>query len=168
MVSSTSHATRDVKPSCGQVKTVLFICTANYYRSRFSEYLFDSLATSAGLPWRAFSRGLRTWMADGQGPIASCTVERLTSLGIDLDQPIRFPIPLTEADLRTADLVVAVKEDEHRAMIGEQFPEWADRVEYWHIDDIDCVPPCEALPACQLRVEALVKELEDGARSDAA
>ena len=40
-------------------KTVLFLCTGNYYRSRFAEALFDSVAVRMGLPWRASSRGWR-------------------------------------------------------------------------------------------------------------
>ena len=32
-------------------KTVVFVCTGNYYRSRFCEYLFDALAKKAGLCW---------------------------------------------------------------------------------------------------------------------
>jgi protein-tyrosine phosphatase len=39
-------------------KTVLFLCTGNYYRSRFAEVLFNSVADRMGLPWRASSRGL--------------------------------------------------------------------------------------------------------------
>jgi hypothetical protein len=39
-------------------KTVLFLCTGNYYRSRFAEALFNSVAGRMGLPWRASSRGL--------------------------------------------------------------------------------------------------------------
>ena len=39
-------------------KTVLFLCTGNYYRSRFAEVLFNSVAGKMGLPWRASSRGL--------------------------------------------------------------------------------------------------------------
>ena len=39
-------------------KTVLFLCTGNYYRSRFAEVLFNSAAGRMGLPWRALSRGL--------------------------------------------------------------------------------------------------------------
>ena len=42
-------------------KTVVFVCTGNYYRSRFSEYLFNALAKKSGLQWRATSRGLRAW-----------------------------------------------------------------------------------------------------------
>jgi hypothetical protein len=57
------------------------------------------------------------------GAISELTAYRLTALGIPFD-PERFPVPLTEADLENADLVIAVKEAEHRAMMQEQFPEW--------------------------------------------
>jgi protein-tyrosine phosphatase len=145
-------------------KTVVFICTANYYRSRFCEHWFNARAEASGLAWRATSRGLRTWMADGYGPIASFTVERLATRGIHLNGNIRFPVSLSEADLQNADLVVALKEGEHRAMMTEQFPEWADRIEYWHVDDIDCGTPDEALPACEVNIEALVARLADRGR----
>ena len=47
---------------------VVFICTANYYRSRFSEYLFNALAEERGLHLAAAtSRGLRAWMAANEG-----------------------------------------------------------------------------------------------------
>jgi protein-tyrosine phosphatase len=39
-------------------KTVLFLCTGNYYRSRNAEVLFNSVAGKMSLPWKASSRGL--------------------------------------------------------------------------------------------------------------
>ena len=39
-------------------RTVLFLCTGNYYRSRFAEELFNDSARRAGLDWTATSRGL--------------------------------------------------------------------------------------------------------------
>jgi len=138
---------------------VLFICTGNYYRSRFAEHLFNALAERRQLRWRAFSRGLRTWLADGYGPISDLAVERLEQLGIPLDGEARSPVLLTEADLRTARCVVALKETEHRRMMDEQFPDWSNRIEYWHVDDIDCAAPDDALPTCETRVEALIERL---------
>ena len=40
------------------MKTLLFLCTGNYYRSRYAEELFNHRAAPAGLNWRAQSRGL--------------------------------------------------------------------------------------------------------------
>jgi hypothetical protein len=41
----------------------------------------------------------------------------------------------------------------------EQFPTWADRIEYWHIDDMDCATADEALPILQSCIEALMVRL---------
>jgi protein-tyrosine phosphatase len=150
---TTKHKTLTTK-----CKSVVFICTANYYRSRFSEYLFNALAKERGLRWQATSRGLKTWMVDGQGPIAAFTVSRLTVMGIPFDGE-RFPIQLSEADLENADLVVAVKRAEHYAMMRDQFPRWADGIQYWHVDDLDCATADEALPLCESCVKFLVETL---------
>ncbi|MEJ7592066.1 MAG: low molecular weight phosphatase family protein, partial [Planctomycetaceae bacterium] len=33
------------------MKTVLFLCTGNYYRSRYAEILFNAKAEEMGLEW---------------------------------------------------------------------------------------------------------------------
>ena len=139
-------------------KTLVFVCTGNYYRSRFSEYLFNAFAEQAGLRWRATSRGLKSWLAVNEGPLSEFAAYRLTTLGIPYDAD-RFPMQLTEADLEAADFVVAMKRSEHLAMMVEQFPEWADRVQYWHIDDLDCASADESLPTCESCVKFLVETL---------
>ena len=40
------------------MNTVLFLCSGNYYRSRFAEHQFNAIADRDQLPWRADSRGL--------------------------------------------------------------------------------------------------------------
>ena len=37
---------------------VLFLCTGNYYRSRYAEEIFNHQAGRDGLGWRAFSRAV--------------------------------------------------------------------------------------------------------------
>jgi len=149
--------------SSPQPKTVIFVCTGNYYRSRFSEHVFNALAERHGLLWQATSRGLQTWLVYGHGPISVYTLRRLKALGMPVEGEPREPRQLTLEDLETADLVVAVKESEHRPMMLDQFPEWADRIEYWHIDDLDCATPEESLPLCEAHLEALVERLADAA-----
>ena len=120
------------------MKQVLFLCSGNYYRSRFAEHLFNWLAPQANLRWRADSRGLRAGQYGNIGPISRFAVEGLKLRGIPINGEHRYPLELTLPDLAGSDLVTAVKESEHRAMLREQFPLWTNLVEYWHVDDLDC------------------------------
>ncbi|MEQ8786664.1 MAG: hypothetical protein RIC55_10215 [Pirellulaceae bacterium] len=139
-------------------QTVLFLCTGNYYRSRFAELLFNRLAEQEQLPWRADSRGLRLSDAN-PGPLSIHARTVLAKLEVPLPQPVRFPIALTEADLRAAAHVVAVKEHEHRPLLAEQFPDWTDRVEFWHVHDLDCAAPEHALPELAQHVRDLLQRV---------
>jgi protein-tyrosine phosphatase len=141
------------------MKQVLFLCSANYYRSRFAERFFNWLAAQKGLPWRADSRGLAVEKWGDLGEISHYTTDALKLRGIPINGEHRCPKKLTIRDLGNADLVIAVKEAEHRAMMMAQFPLWADLIEYWHIDDIDCAPPDEALPILEQRIRELVERL---------
>jgi protein-tyrosine phosphatase len=138
--------------------TVLFLCSGNYYRSRFAEVLFNHLAARDGLPWRADSRALRL-SAGNVGPISPHALDGLWRRGIPLAEPRRFPIALTEADLAAAGHCVAVKQAEHRPLVESKFPAWLDRIEFWHIDDIDCSVPEAALAALEREVVGLVARL---------
>lgn len=137
---------------------ILFICTGNYYRSRFSEAVFNHLATQAGLDWRAFSRGLAIEMAP-PGAISPHTLERLQRLEIPLSSTGPHPQALLEADLKRATRAIAIKEVEHRPMLAARFPGWESRVEYWHVHDLDFALPDDALDELEGRVRSLVAEL---------
>jgi protein-tyrosine phosphatase len=79
-----------------------------------------------------------------------------------LDVPFdraRFPIQLSELDLEDADLVIALKKIEHHEMMVEQFPTWADRITYWHINDLDYATADEALPLCETCIKSLIDSL---------
>jgi protein-tyrosine phosphatase len=139
---------------------ILFLCTGNYYRSRFAELLFNDLATKAGIPWRAESRGLRTELnIFNVGPISVHTVRRLDGKGISPEAPHRTPLQCSEADLAKADRVIALKEDEHRQMMEDRFPDWPDRIEYWHVHDLDQATAEVALAEIEQLVEQLIKQL---------
>ena len=142
------------------MKQVLFLCSANYYRSRFAEHVFNWLASRRNLLWRADSRGLEVGHWGVLGPISSYTVEGLNERGIPINGNHRQPEQLTLDDLTKSELVVALKEAEHRAMMTDLFPEWEDVVEYWHIHDLDCAEPEESLPILENHVQDLVDRLE--------
>jgi protein-tyrosine phosphatase len=141
-------------------RSVLFLCTGNYYRSRFAEVLFNALAAEAGLSWRADSRGLAIELGmHNVGPLSRSAAEGLARLGIPVERYLRMPRQVAEEDLRLADLIVAVKEAEHRPLLHERHPGWVERVEYWHVHDLDCLTAAEALPVLERQVRALVERL---------
>jgi protein-tyrosine phosphatase len=143
------------------VKRVLFVCTGNYYRSRFAELLFNAAAEARGLSWRATSRGTDVFGAGrwNVGPISALARDALEARGVPLDPDVRMPLPLTEADLSSADLVVAVCEAEHRPHLEREFPAAATRVEYWGVEDLGVTPAEDALAALERHVAALLARL---------
>jgi protein-tyrosine phosphatase len=141
---------------------ILFLCTGNYYRSRFAEYLFNHHAPKSRLPWRAFSRGLDTaQVGDDAGPISPHTIHALAQRGIALEPEIRAPIALSEQDLHSSQHIVALKHAEHHPLMQRNFPDWLDRVEFWHVHDVDQALPEEALPQIEAAVHGLLKRLSD-------
>ena len=99
----------------GSENTLLFLCTGNYYRSRFAEVLFNSVAGRMGLPWRATSRGLALERGvNNVGPMAATALTALEALGVRADGTVaRLPAQLLVEDLEGADRVIALKRAEH-------------------------------------------------------
>ena len=98
-----------------QEKTVLFLCTGNYYRSRFAEILFNSVAGRMGLTWKSSSRGLALERGvTNVGPMAEVAVKALEAHGLRASADFtRFPIQVTVDDFEMADWIVALKQAEH-------------------------------------------------------
>jgi protein-tyrosine phosphatase len=150
-----SHLVLDLVPIVvSAMKTVLFLCTGNYYRSRYAEIHFNTKAQECGLAWVADSRGLDPDTLN-QGPMSRHTMAALKKLGIPFDKHLRFPLVAEEDDFKAAHHVVTVKEAEHRPIIERNFPAWLDRVEFWHVHDLDCCGPEEAFPHLDREVTGL-------------
>ena len=143
-------------------RQVLFLCTGNYYRSRFAEEMFNHEARIAGLNWRASSRGLAPEPSpENVGAISIFALEALNDRSISPAE--RFPVVCTIGDLETADRVIALKEAEHRFFLAQRFPGWENRTSYWHVDDIDVAEPADTIA----KIDQLVRELiEDFQSSD--
>ncbi len=143
-----------------QSNQILFLCTGNYYRSRYAEELFNYRAKIEGLAWRALSRGLAERASpDNVGPMSRFALEALRAKAIIPEGAARYPQPCSPADFDQAHLIVALKDAEHRPMVERRFPEIAARVSYWHIDDIELAHPKDALAMIDDRVEHLVVTL---------
>jgi protein-tyrosine phosphatase len=81
-------------------KTVLFLCTGNYYRSRFAEVLFNSVAGKMGLAWKASSRGLALERGiHNVGPMPASAIKALEARGVCVgDDCARRPAQVTVED----------------------------------------------------------------------
>jgi protein-tyrosine phosphatase len=140
-------------------KSILFLCTGNYFRSRFAEVFFNSVVGKMGLPWRALSRGLALERGiNNVGPMAAAALEALTAQGIAVTpECARLPEAVVIADLEQADRIIALQQAEHLPLVQERFPDWLDKVEYWHIHDAPGI-----LPQIEAEVMNLVAQLLGG------
>jgi protein-tyrosine phosphatase len=117
------------------MREILFLCTGNYYRSRYAEALFNHEAARRGLDWRAFSRGLAIHLAppDGLSPHAA---RRLRERGIPEKHTGTKPVQVAEKDFRRAARIIALKGTEHRPWMASLHPAWKDRIAYDVIPEI--------------------------------
>lgn len=147
---------------------VLFLCTGNYYRSRYAEEVFNHSARREGLDWRSFSRGVAATLSpENVGPISPYTLEALQAKGIVPGGAARNPVLCAVDDFVEAELVVALKDSEHRPMIAQRFAGVAHRVEYWDVDDIEFLDPKIALAKIDDLVGLLIRSLRLRDQSDA-
>jgi translation initiation factor 1 len=118
-------------------KRLLFVCTENYLAGRCAEALFNSVAVKMGLPWVATSK---VFAPDGETQTASrmspAIVNALATMRIRVtDELTKAPGVLASDDLEPAGRIVAMNQIKHRPLLQERFPAWADKVEYWEIDE---------------------------------
>ncbi len=137
---------------------ILFLCTGNYYRSRFSEHFFNAQAQR--LNWRADSRALAIKQGfNNVGAISPYALEGLKVRGITVPENERFPLQAVDADFKTADKIIVLDESEHRPLMEKHFPQWTNVVEYWMIHDIDQTYPSVALRQMEQQLTQLIESL---------
>ena len=142
------------------MREILFLCTGNYYRSRYAEALFNHEAARRGLDWRAFSRGLAIHLAPPDG-LSPHTTRRLRERDIPEKHTGTKPVQAAEKDFRRAARIIALKGTEHRPWMASLHPAWKDRIEYWEISDLDGATPEEALAAIETHVMVLLEKLKE-------
>lgn len=125
------------------MKTCLFLCTGNYYRSRFAEEYFNHKAHLAGLSWQARSRGLALNITAfrNPGPISMDAFRALRDLGITPSGSERYPQRVSTSDFRQARYVIAMSEREHRPMFVGSLSRWLGKVHFWYIEDMPLMRP---------------------------
>jgi protein-tyrosine phosphatase len=142
------------------MKTVLFLCTGNYYRSRFAEEYFNHRAAVEQLGWRAVSRAVAIERGvNNVGSVSPLALAALAAHGVAPRGHERPPAPCTAADLDGADLIVALSEREHRVLMRERYPDWEARSAFWQAEDIGLASPEAALDLIAREIEALIATL---------
>ncbi|WP_200333862.1 arsenate-mycothiol transferase ArsC [Thiocystis violacea] len=147
------------------MKQLLFLCTGNYYRSRFAEVYFNHHAGSRGLRWRADSRALaRDLAATGtQGPISRFALAACGEHGIPMLVPPRYPIMAEDGDFAAADRIIALSRLEHEPMVCAHFPAVLERVEFLEIGDIDIEQPSAAIARLARHLDDIIMGLGETA-----
>jgi len=114
-------------------------------------------ARQRGLAWRAESRGLA--VAGGKRrPDLALRLEGLKARGLEAGADGRFPLQVTAADLSGADLIVAVKEAEHRPLLASCSPSGSTgRV--LHIHDSTARNHAKRLAVLEDHLQSLVQRL---------
>ena len=146
-------------------RTVLFLCTGNYYRSRFAEELFNHKVAAAGIKWQAQSRALAVELGvNNIGPLSPFALQALAARGLSAQGGGRMPAQCGAVDLQTAHRIIALNEPEHRPLVRERFPEWEQRMQFWQVRDVEFVAPEVALAAIEQHVDILLGALRGRAR----
>ncbi len=141
-------------------RQILFLCTGNYYRSRFAEHFFNALAKQQSIDWQADSRGLAIESGTGNvGAISPYAVQYLSEQDIVIPKNERRPRSVTVDDFVMANKVIALDVDEHRPLMLKRFPQWAEQVEYWSVPDLHITPPELALPQIKQQIFQLINSL---------
>lgn len=141
------------------VHRILFLCTGNYYRSRFAESLFNHLAAEQAVAAVADSAGLaEACQTRNPGALSPHTVAALAERGIA--PVLRPPRDVTPDDFEAFTHIIAMKETEHQPMVQRRFGAHAHLVQYWAFDDIDYQPPHVVVPAIEAKVRELLEELQ--------
>jgi protein-tyrosine phosphatase len=140
---------------------VLFLCSGNFYRSRFAEELFNATASSHGIPWEADSAGLDL-NPNNKGPVPGLVLDRIESLNIKPMQAKRFSRPADSSDLACAEVIIAMSRDEHYGLMHKKFPTFVFKTKFWDVGDTDEMASAKAFAEMERQVGNLVEELQKG------
>ena len=137
------------------MQKILFVCTANIFRSRFSEEVYNHLATRLNLSSRAYSAGLMVGHYKTRS-IYTPALEQLKVLNIVPRRKDELSIHINDLDLTQFDQVICMDKDEHQPMVRKNKNLINLNIEYWDIVDEPLVSRDISLPQCYKRVEKLV------------
>ena len=137
---------------------VLFVCTANIFRSRFSEEVYNYFAGKLNVPSKAFSAGLRVGDYVTR-KIYRPALEQLKYFNIDPKRRDELSVHINDLDLKDYHKIICMDEEEHRPMVEMNDQLIKIKVDYWNIVDEPMVSSQISLPLCYEKVKSLIEEV---------
>ena len=134
---------------------VLFVCTANIFRSRFSEEVYNHFAKKLNIPSEAFSAGLRVGEYTTR-KIYTPALQQLKNYNIKPSRKDDLSIHINDLDLNVYDMIICMDEVEHRPMVEMNDQLNKINIDYWNIVDEPMVSSKVSLPVCFDKVKDLV------------
>ena len=142
-------------------RDVLFLCTGNYYSSRFAEELFNYHAAKDGLQQKAYSLGFTPHPLTNPGAISVYAMNALAVRGIRPFEPTRMPAAVCFEDFFRYQHCIALSESEHRPMMQTMFPQFLSRVIFWNVEDLAWEHPRSATTKIEANVLELLKSFKN-------
>ena len=137
---------------------ILFVCTANIFRSRFSEEVYNHFAENLNIPSKAFSAGLRVGDYVTR-KIYRPALEQLKYFNIDPKRRDELSVHINDLDLKDYHKIICMDEEEHRPMVEMNDQLIKIKVDYWNIVDEPMVSSQISLPLCYEKVKSLIEEV---------
>lgn len=139
---------------------MVFICTGNYFRSKFAEIYFNYVSNRLKLDWVAISRGIDISNPNNVGCISQNAINQLNYLGIPLPNDISPPTLLTNFDFVNAGCLIAVNHTEHFSAISSNYNFEDAALLYWDIKDIQEENPTLSLNKLKAKIDDLITTLQ--------
>ena len=138
----------------------LFVCTANIFRSRFSEEVYNHFAGQLNIPSESFSAGLKVGEYTTR-KIYRPALQQLDYFNIVPKRRDQLSVHINDLDLKDYHKIICMDKIEHRPMV-----EMNDRlnkvnIDYWKIVDEPMVSSKVSLPICFDKVRELVKDVSN-------
>lgn len=141
------------------MKKALFVCTGNYYRSRFAEIYFNFKIKNYNC--KAFSRGFDISNPNNTGLISKHVLDKLMELEIPLPDKIEFPLILKLEDLLQSEKIIALNENEHRPIVKKMFPEWEHKFTFWNVLDLYEEEASSSLTKLKFELDKLITDFHN-------
>ena len=139
---------------------ILFVCTANIYRSRFSEEVFNYFAIKNNLSTRAFSAGLMVGSYKTR-KIYKPALDELDRLNIDPIIAEEFSIHVDDIDLENYNMIICMDEKEHKPMVESNSNVKEMNIIYWNIVDEPLASSNISLPKCYEKIQELIYKVTE-------